>query len=115
MFVEERMYTLHPGKVPDYLKLYQEEGLALQTSLLPAMAGYYSTEVGTLNMVVHMWAYEDLKQRAECRAKMLADPAWQAYVKKVQPLVVHQETRIMVPAPFFAAKLQAMLKAAKQA
>jgi len=115
MFVEERMYTLHPGKVPDYLKLYQEEGLALQTSFLPAMAGYYSTEVGTPNMVVHMWAYEDLKQRAECRAKMLADPAWQAYVKKVQPLVVHQETRIMVPAPFFAAKLQAMLKAAKQA
>jgi hypothetical protein len=115
MFVEERMYTLHPGKVPDYLKLYQEEGLALQTSLLPAMAGYYFTEVGTLNMIVHMWAYEDLKQRAECRARMAADPAWQAYVKKVQPLVLHQETRIMVPAPFFKAKLEAMLKAAKQA
>ena len=115
MFVEERMYTLHPGKVPDYMKLYQEEGLALQTGFLPAMAGYYFTEVGPLNMVVHMWAYEDLKQRAECRAKMQADPAWQAYVKKVQPLVLHQETRIMVPAPFFAAKLQAMLKAAKQA
>ena len=48
-------------------------------------------------------------------AKMQADPAWQAYAKKVQALIVHQETRIMVPAPFFAAKLQAMLKAAKQA
>jgi hypothetical protein len=24
MFVEERMYTLHPGKAPEYLKLYTE-------------------------------------------------------------------------------------------
>ena len=115
MFVEERMYTLHPGKVPEFLKLYQEEGLPIQMSYLPAMAGYYSTEVGPLNMIVHMWAYEDLKQRAECRAKMWTDPGWQAYAKKVQTLILHQETRIMVPAPFFAAKLQAMLKAAKQA
>jgi hypothetical protein len=66
-------------------------------------------------MVVHMWAYEDLKQRAECRAKMWADPGWQAYAKKAQPLILRQESRIMVPAPFFATRLQAMLKAAKQA
>jgi hypothetical protein len=113
MFVEERIYTLHPGKVPAYLKLYQEEGLAIQTRILPAMVGYYTTEIGTLNLVIHMWGYEDLKQRSECRAKMMADPGWQAYMPKVQALIVHQESRILNPAPFFAAKLEAMLKAAK--
>lgn len=115
MFVEERMYTLHPGKIPDYLKLYQEEGMAIQTRILPALVGYYTSEIGTLNLVVHMWAYEDLKQRAEYRAKMMADPAWQAYVRKVTPLIVHQESRILVPTPFFAAQLQTMIKAAKAA
>ena len=115
MFVEERMYTLHPGKIPEYLKLYQEEGMAIQTRILPALVGYYTSEIGTLNLVVHMWAYEDLKQRAEYRAKMMADPAWQAYVKKVTPLIVHQESRILNPAPFFAAQLQAMIKASKAA
>jgi len=113
MFVEERIYTLQPGKVPAFLKLYQEEGLAIQTRILPAMVGYYTTEIGTLNQIVHMWAYEDLKQRADYRAKMQADPGWQAYAPKVQALVQHQETRILVPAPFFAAKLEAMMKAAK--
>jgi hypothetical protein len=113
MLVEERIYTLHPGKIPEYLKLYAEEGMAIQTRILPAMVGYYTTDIGTLNLVVHMWAYEDLKQRAECRARMTADPAWQAYIKKIQALIVHQESRILVPAPFFAPKLEALVKAGK--
>jgi len=113
MIVEERMYTLQPGKVPDFLKHYQEEGMALQTRHLPAMVGYYFTEIGPLNMIIHMWGYEDLNHRAQCRAKMLADPEWQAYVKKVQPLLVNQETRILNPAPFFKAKLEALAKAGK--
>lgn len=115
MFVEERMYTLHPGKVPEYLKLYQEEGMAIQTRILPALVGYYTSEIGTLNLVVHMWAYEDLQQRSEYRAKMAADPDWQAYVRKVTPLIAHQESRILNPAPFFAARLKAMIAASKTA
>ncbi len=115
MFVEERIYTLHPGKVPEYLKLYQEEGMPIQTRILPALVGYYTSEIGALNLVVHMWAYEDLKSRSEYRAKMTADPGWQAYVKKVQPLIAHQESRILTPAPFFAAQLQAMIRASKAA
>ena len=115
MFVEERIYTFHPGKLPEYLKLYTEEGMAIQTRYLPAMVGYYTSEIGTLNLLIDMWGYEDLKQRSELRAKMQADPAWQAYVKKIQPLIQHQESRILNPAPFFAPKLEAMLKAGKGA
>ena len=115
MFVEERIYTFHPGKLPEYLRLYTEEGMAIQTRYLPAMVGYYTSEIGTLNLLIHMWGYEDLKQRSELRAKMQADPAWQAYVKKIQPLIQHQESRILNPAPFFAPKLEAMLKAGKGA
>jgi len=115
MFVEERIYTLYTGKVPEYLKLYTEEGMAIQTRYLPAMVGYYTTEVGTLNVVVHMWGYEDLKQRSELRAKMQGDPGWQAYVKKIQPLIQHQESRILNPTGFFAPKLEAMIKAGKNA
>ena len=29
MFVDERIYTLHAGKVPVFLKLYREEGRLL--------------------------------------------------------------------------------------
>ena len=113
MFVEERMYTLHPGKVPEYMKLYQEEGLALQTGFLPAMAGYYFTEVGPLNMVVHMWAYEDLNQRTRCREALFGDPDWQAYRPMIQPFLMTMDTRIMKCAPFFVERLKRILAAEK--
>jgi hypothetical protein len=100
VIVEERTYTLEVGKVPEYLRLYEEEGLAIQTRILPRMIGYFSTEVGVLNQVVHLWAYEDLEERARKRAELSADEGWQAYVAKVRPLIVHQESRILIPAPF---------------
>jgi hypothetical protein len=77
------------------------------------MVGYYSTEVGTLNMIVHMWAYESLDQREKCRAAMSADPDWQAYLTKIRPLMRRQESRIMKCAPFFVERLKKMLAAAK--
>jgi hypothetical protein len=64
------------------------------------MVGYFSTEVGTLNQVVHLWAYEDFEERTRKRAELVADEDWKAYVAKVRPLILHQENRILVPAPF---------------
>jgi hypothetical protein len=100
MIVEERTYTLHPGKVPEYLALYEREGLALQRAALGTLVGYFSTEVGTLNQVVHLWAYQDLEDRSRRRAELLADPDWQAYFARVAPLLQAMESRLLVPAPF---------------
>lgn len=109
MYVEERIYLLHPGKVAEYFKLYEAAGMPTQLKHLPHLVGYYSTEVGMQNMVIHLWAYDDLNQRESCRAAMQADPAWQAYVAKIRPLIVSQDTRIMKPAPFFKERLAKML------
>jgi hypothetical protein len=113
MYVEERIYVLNFAKVPEYFRLYEAEGLAIQTRHLPHMVGYYFTEVGTQNQVVHLWAYEDLAQRERCRAALTADPAWQAYVPKLAGLIATQETRLMKCAPFFVERLKKMLAAAK--
>ena len=100
MIVEERIYTLHPGKVPEYMKHYENEGLAVQTRHLPRMVGYFTTEIGPLNQVVHMWGYDSLDQRTERRAALGADPAWQAYVAKIRPLIITQESKILLPMPW---------------
>ena len=111
MYVEERMYTMQVGKAPEYLKMYESEGMAIQTKHLPNMVGYYVSEVGPQNLVIHMWGYDDLNQRDRCRAAMQADPAWQSYVAKVRSLIVSQDTRIMKCAPFFLERLKKMLAA----
>lgn len=101
MIVEQRTYTTHPGKWRDYLALYQAEGLAIQQRILGRMVGYYTTESGPLNQIVHLWAYTDLAERADRRALLMADPQWQAYVAKMLPLLQSQESKFLTPAPFF--------------
>jgi hypothetical protein len=100
MIVEERIYTLHAGQAPEYLRLYEAEGLEIQRAILGRMVGYFSTEVGPLNQIVHLWAYRDLGERTERRARLGADPGWQRYVKRIRPLIAHQENKLLVPAPF---------------
>ncbi len=100
MIVEQRTYRVAPGKVPEYLKLYEQEGLAIQRPILGRLFGYFHTEIGPLNRVVHMWAYDSMDERDRRRAELQADPRWQAFVQKLRPLIETQENQILVPAPF---------------
>lgn len=101
MLVEMRTYTAHPGKWRDYLQLYEAEGLAVQKRILGRLVGYYTTEFGELNQIVHLWAYLDLNERADRRAALLQDPQWQAYVARMLPLLQRQESKILTPTRFF--------------
>jgi hypothetical protein len=100
MIVEMRTYTLHPGKVGPYLALYEAEGLETQTRILGKLVGYYSTEVGDVNQVVHLWAYESFDERLKRRAALFADPTWLAYIPKIVGMLVSQESKILNPARF---------------
>jgi len=100
MIVEERIYTLHPGTVPLYLKAYEEHGLEVQKAHLGTMVGYFSTEFGPQNQIVHMWAYRDLADRAERRAQLAIDPKWQVFRDMVRPYLQLQENKLLIPAKF---------------
>src|SRR6266513_1631083 len=100
MIVEMRTYTLHPGKVGPYLALYEAEGLETQTRILGKLVGYYSTEIGDVNQVVHLWAYESFDERLKRRAALFADPTWLAYIPKIVGMLVSQDSKILNPARF---------------
>lgn len=100
-FVDERIYTLKAGQVPVFLKLYEEEGMEVQVRILGRMVGYYFTDIGPLNQIVHMWGYDSLDDRYERRKLLQAAPEWQSYAANMRPLVTHVENKILVPAPFF--------------
>jgi hypothetical protein len=100
MIVEERTYHLAPARVPEYLRLYEEKGVAIQTRILGNLIGYFSSEIGDLNCIVHMWGYSSLDDRATRRAALGRDPGWQAYLPLVVPLIQRMENRILIPAAF---------------
>ncbi|WP_424814652.1 NIPSNAP family protein [Roseococcus sp. YIM B11640] len=106
MIVEERIYTMHPGQIGHYVKAYAAEGLAIQKPILGRLVGYYTTEFGPLNQVIHMWGYESLAERSERRAKLFANQAWLDYLGKVRGYIATQESKLLIPAPFMQVKWQ---------
>jgi hypothetical protein len=100
MIIEERIYTCYCGKARQYVEMYEAEGLAIQRPILGNLVGYFTTELGALNQVIHMWAYESMDDRAKRRATLLSNESWKTYSAKVQPLVLTQENKILIPAPF---------------
>ncbi|MCC7425615.1 MAG: NIPSNAP family protein [Alphaproteobacteria bacterium] len=93
--VNLRIYTLKPRATPEYLRLFREHGLALQLKYLGAPLGYYQSEIGPLNQIVHLWGYESLADMEARRGARNADPAWKAYGQMNGHLVDHQEDRVL--------------------
>jgi hypothetical protein len=60
MIVDHRTYELQPGRRREFLALYEKEGLPVQKKHLGNLVGFFTTEVGNVNEIVHIWAYEDL-------------------------------------------------------
>jgi hypothetical protein len=104
MIFDHRTYELKPGTLRDFLALYEREGLPVQTKHLGNPFAYFTTEVGNVNEIVHIWAYQDLADRAKRRAAMAADPAWQAYLQKSREYFQHMNNKILVPTSFSPTK-----------
>jgi hypothetical protein len=98
MIIEQRTYTLHPGKVPEYMRLYEAEGLKVQQPILGKLVGWYSVDFGPQNQIIHMWAYDSYEERARRRAELGKSAAWQAFLPKILPLILRQENKTLLPA-----------------
>lgn len=102
MIFDLRTYTMVPGRLKAFLALYEAEGLPVQIRHQGRPVGYFVTEIGTNNQVVHLWAYESLADRERQRAALDADPEWMAYRAKSGAAgnVQHQENKILKSASF---------------
>ena len=102
MIVDMRTYTMVPGRLKPFLELYEAEALPIQIRHLGKLIGYFTTEIGTQNQVVHLWGYESMADRERRRNAMEADPAWTAYRQKSSASgnVQYQENKILKSVSF---------------
>ncbi len=99
MIFEQRTYRVSAGKGPEFLKLYEAEGLHIITRYAE-LKGCWLTDSGTLNAVVFLWAYDDYGHRTAQRARLAADPEWAAFVPKILPYLQEQQSVFLLPAAF---------------
>jgi hypothetical protein len=100
MIVEERNYRIRNGRMSRYLQLVRDEGLAIQQPILGHLIGYFTTEIGLLSQVTHLWAYADLDDRTRRRRQLAEDARWQAFLPKLSENIAQAENRILVPTDF---------------
>lgn len=102
MIIDHRTYAVKPGRLNEWLKLYETEAYPLQLKYLGRNVGWYvSNDIGPLSQVVHLWAYDSLADREARRGAMQKDPAWAAFLEKSATMLDSMENKILRPAPFF--------------
>ncbi|SAK97954.1 NIPSNAP family protein [Caballeronia pedi] len=100
MILEERIYRIRNGCMARYLKLVRDKGLEIQQPILGHLIGYFTTEIGVLSQVTHLWAYPSLDERARRRQCLAQDSRWQSFLPQLSELIEHAENRILVPTDF---------------
>ncbi len=84
----------------EFLKIYEAEGLALQSAALGRLLGYFVSEIGDLNRVIQLWGFDTFEDRQKRRAALSATPEWRAFLGKAVSMVESQHTELLTPAPF---------------
>src|SRR5512144_1936175 len=96
MIYELRTYTLHPGKQAEYLALSGDLSRKIRGDDYGKLEGFWYTEFGTLNQLVHLWSYADLNERERLRTSLAQNERWRKeYVPQIRPLLIAQENKIL--------------------
>ena len=95
MIFEMRTYLMKPGSIPKVEELFGA-GMPARTKL-SRFGGFWRTEVGTLNQIIHVWPYKDVNERDHIRAEAIRTGVWPP---KIADNVLEMESKILHPAPF---------------
>jgi hypothetical protein len=84
------------GTVAEVAKISGTLGRDIRKDDYGKLEGYWITEIGPLNQVMHLWSYKDLNERAQLRAELAKNPRWNSeYVPLIRPNLVRQDIRLL--------------------
>ncbi len=99
MLHELRTYTARPGAIPKIIELNESVGRKVRGDDYGVLEGYWFTEIGPLNQVMHLWRFDSFEERARLRGELGKLEGWtKKYVPNLRPLLVNQQTRFLNPA-----------------
>jgi hypothetical protein len=94
-FVDHRIYTIRPRGMAEFIDVFDRLAMPIQLKYLGAPVGFYMSDIGALNQVVHLWGYESIADYDRRRTARDDDPEWPAYLQASAHLIVAQESRII--------------------
>jgi len=96
MIYELRTYTVKPGTTGDMVKAASTVSREIRKDDYGKLEGYWWTDIGPLNQVMHLWSYPDLNERSRLRGELAQNPRWTGeYVPLIRPLILRQDVRLL--------------------
>jgi hypothetical protein len=93
--VDLRTYTIQLRKMADFIDVFDRLAMPVQLKYLGRPLGMYSSAVGALNQVVHLWGFPDMGEFERRHAERDKDPDWPAYLQASGHLITAQENRLI--------------------
>ena len=81
MIIEMRTYLLKPTTLKRFLDIYNNEIRETHVSILGNQIGFFYTEFGELNKVVHLYGYDSYEDRDRRRAILAKNKDFISYFK----------------------------------
>ncbi|GAB6403100.1 NIPSNAP family protein [Pseudomonas sp. MHK4] len=100
--VDHRIYTIKPRGMAEFLEVFDRLAMPLLLKHLGAPLAFYTSSIGPLNQVVHLWGYDSLGDFEKRSCARDSDPEFNEYLQASKHLIVAQETRIIKPVRFRA-------------
>ena len=98
---ELRTYVLRVGAMAEAVGHYKELGWPALTRLEEGrLVGYFTGDIGAMNQIVHLWKFADEADRRAFWDRVFADEDFQAFAAKFRPLVLTQENKLLLSAPW---------------
>ena len=98
MIYELRTYTVKQGTAAEMAKHAGTVGRDIRGDNYGKLEGYWVSEIGHLNQLMHLWSYSDLNERARLRGELGKNKRWTSeYVPVTRPNLIRQEVRLLNP------------------
>ena len=97
---ELRTYTVIVGKMSEVVGHYKTEGWAALAKHPQKLVGYFTGDIGAMNQLVLLWKFDDDADRRAFWAGVFGDAEFMAFAAKLRPLLLSQENKLMLNAPW---------------
>jgi len=100
MIIEMRTYKIKPGELQNFIRIYNEEIRDIHVKILGNQIGFFYTEVGNVNEVIHLYGYDSFEDRQVRRMSLSKQPEFLAYLDKVKNIILDMQNKLMIPTDF---------------
>ena len=100
MIIEMRTYTIKPGELQNFINIYDKEIRQIHTKILGNQLGFFYTEIGNVNEVVHLYGYDSFEDRQSRREILSQSREFHSYINKVKHIIVDMKNQLMKPTSF---------------